>query len=324
MANEKETRAIVSGAWHRLAGAYIDADHYAKAKDALKEMPILMKDAYVFPKHLNAEEIERSISFVRIIEEIEEYFVPATFGSGKEVFSEDIALFDTYKLAPILTTMLESWGAGDAMTFYTACTNANQNYHLTIDLDNIIKSVVSTKLVMNDYNNSFKLLSVYKLINNYSFEQAKQNNSFLTSTNEMSVSESIISDCGSYDKGKLLIIFKTEDKLYIPYETMASLPDELLPSSLDEIGYVLIIEHGSKHSFNYNNYYSSGRQKYTDVKLFSAPNQRVVKSFSRVEGTPPPTTYTYYNYPPEHVFGGDPDHSEINKRLLEAIEYLLG
>lgn len=125
---------------------------------------------------------------------------------------------------------------------------------------------------------------------------------------------------------KLLILVrmnKPDGELYtVPLSVMSALPDEALPLSLDEVGYILYIDCDYVDDGLYDIGTRGIREKAT-ITLFSAPGKKSVKSWQNIFGDYSPATFSFDGEPPLYKSGGPPDPEKILESCSEALDILL-
>ncbi len=135
---------------------------------------------------------------------------------------------------------------------------------------------------------------------------------------------SLLSSLGASPGGKVLICSSAEGEALsgasVELSLMALLPEKLLPSSLQEVEYLVRIIEG-KDVFGH---YDSGAIAYkrrAQVVVYKLPKKKEVKTYETVYGSDPPVTYTYSVWAPS-VLGGAPDYNPILKDILSFIATL--
>ncbi len=306
-------------AWLRLAGAYIDNDQLDKARVLKHSLPGALPS-----------DLREKYAYVELIEFINETMsVPhdPILGNphGEEIESR-AAKLGNYKLAPVLTAI---FGAlkNDDMKGYSEAIFANMD-----ELSKVINMWGLAEGALSSRKNGFDAMSLVLA--------AMPENAALRGLATGSVaakdlatggepgwwSESdkvIFNRCSAENQGKLMVFVREYTNNYIlNLKATAALPESLRPNSLEEVGYVLIIDYSADFAFWYDNNYTTAMQPHTDVILYSAPKRRAVKNLGRVKGGAPPKTYSYSGNPPPIVYGSDPDQNEIRAKYLEAVEFL--
>ena len=133
---------------------------------------------------------------------------------------------------------------------------------------------------------------------------------------------------GTKPAGKCIIVVrrmnvkKDEEKQYdyaVSMQLMRSLPAELLPSSLEEVEYVVLLMYGYSH---YGKYilYTEALQEDGQLDMYQLPQKNRIYAMANVKGNLPPQSFSYYGYfPPSYKSGGVPDLGDALVAALEKI-----
>jgi hypothetical protein len=178
-----------------------------------------------------------------------------------------------------------------------------------------------------DTNEQFALMRTYHelLYNHFADTQAalvhvgdQQSMRLLTSEGEF------IFQCGTDAKGKALVYiaprYKPEEEVKLGLT--AALPEELLPSSLDEVEYVVVLRYRTKIVGTYSNG-GTAEKVLLEISVVHYPDGEVLKTYPVIEGDDPPETINITEGDRQGEIGDDPSGAAMAPVLAEAFDYIL-
>ncbi len=331
MPDEPDTRERLSDAWYRLAAAHIEIDQFDQAESIFDKMPNQLL-AREMDRQLPADQMQ-PIEYHSLLSLIKDgYIFGADSYNSSDAYGADWALsIGDYKSAPLLYELLAAWESGDSQKFSETFLSNQDELSPILTIDELI---TSTKLSYDGFTAINALLAVAPLYNELNSQDANNMQSTLVALHadgNVNTDNALFILNASGDQQKTLVCVASfgrvkDDDVRAAYQmafrATAALPDAVRPSSLDEVGYILLTNYDEEIYCFYDNDYTLGMRKYAETILYSVPDKRVVKNFGTVKGTAPPKEYSYSGDAPSFVYGGEPDPDEINKNYLEAVEYL--
>lgn len=130
-------------------------------------------------------------------------------------------------------------------------------------------------------------------------------------------------ELGTEPAGKCLIVidrgYYTTRSYAVAMCLMRCLPPELIPGSLAEVEYVVLIQYDHTLAGRYRNGLTSAYREKGMVEMYQLPKKAKTYTSPTVQGDPPPQTISYYGLPPVSKTGGAPNMGEALFTALSRI-----
>jgi len=243
---------------------------------------------------------------------------PDSLGSAEpKKLARNLLSLGDYEDAPLMGELMTAWGKRDLRTVSDLLI---QNPELA-SRKSVLNALKNSDLSIDD---NLAILTLYNDLNPGDISDAVINPPYGWSDE---TDGKIFTKCGKKSQGKVLICVSKRwgdsTTYYLPYDLMAALPEELVPSSLAEVGYVVFVSYDHVHDDYYDNDVTEGVQENAAVTLYSVPGKKVVKSYSKVSGKRAPDRISYNRgAPPALVSGGEPDNAKVRENVLAAINHI--
>lgn len=133
-----------------------------------------------------------------------------------------------------------------------------------------------------------------------------------------------LSQCGNEGNGKALVYapFREAQKNgRIMLGLTAALPDALLPASLDEVEYAVVLRYTTKKVGTYTNN-GAAERVLLEIDVVHCPDGKVLKTYPAIEGGDPPKSITTAKGDNHGATGDDPSGAAIAPVLAEAFSYI--
>lgn len=235
--------------------------------------------------------------------------------------------FGNYRLSSQITALLKSMidldysSFSDALAAYGAEREREDEKAVPPSL--LLGSMQKSVLTLED---SFALLTAYNRFNPEREDLVLSEGALSYPSEGMLVDGEIYRRCGKSPGGKLMILIrqtKPDTNDYgLPLRVMSALSDDLRPSSLDEVEYMLFFEYDYENKGKYNNG-AAAIQEYADITLYHLPDMSIIKKWGRIDGSLPPDSYNSSGSG-GYKSGGWPDREKVHGILFEAVSYLGG
>jgi hypothetical protein len=133
----------------------------------------------------------------------------------------------------------------------------------------------------------------------------------------------LLSLCGKTPKGKGLvyIVGPENSSSRINLSMMAGMPTDILPSSLDQVEYIVYMEYSQSRIGHYDNGGSAIRIDCT-IRLEHLPDGKVLKTYAKANGGPPPEIISAPAKSSQGASGAYPRELDILYTLKSAFEYI--
>lgn len=135
-----------------------------------------------------------------------------------------------------------------------------------------------------------------------------------------------ISQCGKAADGKALVYIAPryeKDEEQLKLGLTAALPEALLPSSLEEVEYVVVLSYTTKVVGTYSNN-GEARKVFLEVSVVHYPEGKVLKTYPVIEGGDPPTSISVTSGNTQGKTGSDPGGAAMAPVIAEALDFISG
>ena len=135
-----------------------------------------------------------------------------------------------------------------------------------------------------------------------------------------------ISHFGTAANGKALVYIAPrygKEEEQIKLGLTAALPEALLPSSLEEVEYAVVLRYTTKVVGTYTNN-GEAMKVLLEVSVVHYPDGNVLKTYPAIEGDDPPTTISTTAGDTQGKTGSDPDGAAIAPVIAEAFDFMSG
>lgn len=135
-----------------------------------------------------------------------------------------------------------------------------------------------------------------------------------------------ISQCGTAANGKALVYIAPrygKEEEQVKLGLTAALPEALLPSTLEEVEYVVVLRYTTKVVGTYTN---NGEAKMVllEVSVVHYPDGEVLKTYPAIEGEDPPSTISVNEGDTQGKTGSEPDGVAMAPVIAEAFDFISG
>jgi hypothetical protein len=114
-----------------------------------------------------------------------------------------------------------------------------------------------------------------------------------------------------------------KDEEQVKLGLTAALPEALLPSSLEEVEYVVVLRYTTKVVGTYTNN-GEAKKVLLEVSVVHYPDGKVLKTYPLIEGGDPPATISITKGDTQGKTGSDPGGAAMAPVIAEAFDFILG
>ncbi len=135
-----------------------------------------------------------------------------------------------------------------------------------------------------------------------------------------------ISQCGAAAGGKALVYIAPrygKDEEQLKLGLTAALPEALLPSSLEEVEYVVVLSYTTKVVGTYSNN-GAAEKVLLEISVVHYPDGEVLKTYPAIEGEDPPPTISITEGSTQGKTGRDPGGPAMAPVIAEAFDFISG
>ncbi len=133
----------------------------------------------------------------------------------------------------------------------------------------------------------------------------------------------LLAPCGTAGKKKALVYINNNNACSISLSMTAALPEAMIPSTLEEAEYVVMLEYTARVVGRYTNG-DAARRVDADVSILHYPDMEMLYAGDTVSGGDPPQSIKTTKDSAQGASGSYPSDAEVAKVLASAFQYIKG